>query len=539
MSHKHLLFHTDAREKILRGVNAIADAMRVTLGPRSKCVLIERRWGQPIVCNDGVTIAKEFDLPDPEENLGAQILRGVAERTGEEVGDGTTTSTLLAHAMVTEGLRNITAGASAIDVKRGLERGVRVVVESLRRQSRPVSSQREKQQVATVSAHNDAAIGEMVARAIEQVGAEGAVTVEEAKGTETALEVVQGMQFDRGYLSPYFVTNPEKMEAVLDNALLLLYEGKIANLKDLLPLLEQIAQRGEPLVVIAEEVEGEALATLVVNKLRGVFSTVAVKAPGFGDRRKAMLDDLAVVTGGKLIAAELGVRLENVSVEHLGHATRVVVDRERTTVVGGQGDAHAIEGRCRELRMQIAETTSTYDKEKLEERLAKLAGGVAVIRVGAASETELKSRREAFDDAIHATRAAIAEGVVPGCGLPLLRAIEALDTEIAAAAGDERAGLQILRRALEAPTRQIAENSGLDDGVVVDRMRTGTGAFGLDAATGQYVDLVEAGIIDPTKVVRLALENAVSAAGVLLLTEATMTEIPEPKTAAAAAEALS
>jgi chaperonin GroEL len=502
-------------------------------------VLIERRWGQPIVCNDGVTIAKEFDLSDPEENLGAQILRGVAERTGEEVGDGTTTSTLLAHAMVTEGLRNITAGASAIDVKRGLERGVRVVVESLRRQSRPVSSQREKQQVATVSAHNDAAIGEMVARAIEQVGAEGAVTVEEAKGTETALEVVQGMQFDRGYLSPYFVTNPEKMEAVLDNALLLLYEGKIANLKDLLPLLEQIAQRGEPLVVIAEEVEGEALATLVVNKLRGVFSTVAVKAPGFGDRRKAMLDDLAVVTGGKLIAAELGVRLENVSVEHLGHATRVVVDRERTTVVGGQGDAHAIEGRCRELRMQIAETTSTYDKEKLEERLAKLAGGVAVIRVGAASETELKSRREAFDDAIHATRAAIAEGVVPGCGLPLLRAIEALDTEIAAAAGDERAGLQILRRALEAPTRQIAENSGLDDGVVVDRMRTGTGAFGLDAATGQYVDLVEAGIIDPTKVVRLALENAVSAAGVLLLTEATMTEIPEPKTAAAAAEALS
>jgi chaperonin GroEL len=539
MAHKHLMFRTDAREKILRGVNAIADAMRVTLGPKSKCVLIERRWGQPVVCNDGVTIAKEFDLSDPEENLGAQILRGVAERTGEEVGDGTTTSTLLAHAMVVEGLRNITAGASAIDVKRGLERGVRVVVESLRSQSRPVSSQREKQQVATVSAHNDASIGAMVARAIEQVGAEGAVTVEEAKGTETALDVVQGMQFDRGYLSPYFVTNPEKMEAVLENPLLLLYESKIANLKDLLPLLEQIAKRGEPLVVIAEDVEGEALATLVVNKLRGTFSTVAVKAPGFGDRRKAMLDDLAVVTGGKLIAAELGVRLENVTVEQLGRATRVVVDRERTTVVGGQGDPHAIEGRCRELRTQIGETTSSYDKEKLEERLAKLAGGVAVIRVGAASETELKSRREAFDDAIHATRAAIAEGVVAGCGLPLLRAIEALDTEIAAAAGDERAGLQILRRALEAPTRQIAENSGLDDGVVVDRMRTGSGAFGLDAATGQYVDLIEAGIIDPTKVVRLALENAVSAAGVLLLTEATMTDIPEPKPASATAEGLS
>ena len=539
MPHKHLMFHTDAREKILRGVNAIADAMRVTLGPKSKCVLIERKWGQPIVCNDGVTIAKEFDLSDPEENLGAQILRGVAERTGDEVGDGTTTSTLLAHAMVIEGLRNITAGASAIDLKRGLERGVRVVVESLRQQSRPVTSQREKQQVATVSAHNDAVIGEMVARAIEQVGAEGAVTVEEAKGTETTLEVVGGMQFDRGYLSPYFVTDPEKMEAALDNPLLLVYDGKISNLKDLLPLLEQIAKRGDPLVVIAEDVESEALATLVVNKLRGVFSTVAVKAPGFGDRRKAMLDDLAIVTGGKLIAPELGVRLEHLGLEHLGRATRVVAERERTTIVGGQGGANAVEGRCRELRRQIAETTSSYDKEKLEERLARLAGGVAVIHVGAGTEAELKSRREAFDDAIHATRAAIAEGVVPGCGLPLLRAIAALDVEIARASGDERSGMQILRRALEAPTRQIADNSGLDAGVVVDRMRGGTGAFGLDAATGQYVDLVEAGIIDPTKVVRLALENAVSAAGVLLLTEATITEIQEPKTAAAAAEALS
>jgi chaperonin GroEL len=347
------------------------------------------------------------------------------------------------------------------------------------------------------------------------------------------------MQFDRGYLSPYFVTDPEKMEAVLENPLLLLYEGKISNLKDLLPLLEQIAKRGEPLVVIAEDIEGEALATLVVNRLRGTFSTVAVKAPGFGDRRKAMLDDMAVLTGGKLIAAELGVRLENVDIGHLGRAARVVVDRERTTIVGGQGGAPAIEGRCRELRKQIADTTSSYDKEKLEERLAKLAGGVAVIRVGAASEAELKSRREAFDDAIHATRAAIAEGVVAGCGLPLLRAIEALDTDIASATGDERAGLQILRRALEAPTRQIAENSGLDDGVVVDRMRGGTGAFGLDASTGHYVDLIETGIIDPTKVIRLALENAVSAAGVLLLTEATMTEIPESKPTTPAAEALS
>jgi chaperonin GroEL len=538
MPHKHLLFHAEAREKVLRGATAIADAMRVTLGPKSKCVLIEKKWGQPIVCNDGVTIAKEFDIADAEENLGAQILRGVAERTSDAVGDGTTTSTLLAHAMVVEGLRNVAAGASAIDLKRGLERGVRVVIESLKAQSRPVSSEREKQQVATVSAHNDPTIGNLVARAIEQVGAEGAVTVEEAKGTETILEVVQGMQFDRGYLSPYFVTNAEKMEAVLENSLILIHEGKISNLKDVLPLLEQVAKRGDPLLIIAEDVDGDALATLVVNKLRGVFSTVAVKAPGFGDRRKAMLDDIAVVTGGKLIASELGVKLENIAVEHLGRASRVVVDREKTTLVGGAGDKRAIEGRCKELRAQIAETTSSYDKEKLEERLAKLSGGVAVIRVGAPSETELKSRREAFDDAIHATRAAIAEGVVPGAGLPLLRAIEPLDADAAKADGDERAGMQILRRALEAPTRQIAENSGLDDGVVVDRMRNGTGAFGIDASTGRYVDLIQAGIIDPTKVVRLALENAVSAAGVLLLTEATMTEIPELKTTPTPAEVM-
>jgi chaperonin GroEL len=529
MAHKHLLYRSEAREKVLRGATAIADAVRVTLGPRSKCVLIEKKWGMPIVCNDGVTIAKAFSLKDPDENLGAQLLRGAAERTGDAAGDGTTTSTILAHAIVADGMKNIAAGASAIDIKRGLDRASRVVIEALKAQSRPVQSAREKEQVATVSAHNEAATGEMVARAMEKVGAEGAVTVEEAKGTETTMEIVEGLQFDRGYLSPYFVTDPEKMEVVLEDALVLLYEGKIGNLKDLLPVLEQIAKRGLPLLVVAEDVEGEALATLVVNRLRGALPNVAVRAPGFGDRRKAMLQDIAIVTGGQLIASELGIKLENVGIEHLGRAARVVVSKDTTTIIGGKGERKAIEGRCQELRKQIADTTSDYDREKLEERLAKLAGGVAVIRVGAPSEAEMKSRHDAFDDAIHATRAAIAEGVVPGAGLALLRAIKAVDAEIARSEGDERAGMQILKRALEAPTRQIAENSGVDAGVVVDKMLAGTGNLGFDAAAGKYVDLVEAGIIDPTKVVRLALENAVSAAGTLLLTEVTMTEVPESK----------
>jgi len=529
MAHKHLLFRSEAREKVLRGATAIADAVRVTLGPRSKCVLIEKKWGTPIVCNDGVTIARAFALKDPDENLGAQLLRGAAERTGDAAGDGTTTSTILAHAIVADGMKNIAAGASAVDIKRGLDRASRVAIDALKAQSRPVQSAREKEQVATISAHNEPAIGELVARAIEKVGAEGAVTVEEAKGTETTMDVVEGLQFDRGYLSPYFVTDPEKMEAVLEDALVLIYEGKIGNLKDLLPVLEQIAKRGLPLLVIAEEVEGEALATLVVNRLRGVLANVAVKAPGFGDRRKAMLQDIAIVTGGQLIAQELGIKLENVTIDHLGRAARIVVDKDHTTIIGGKGDRKAIDGRCQELRKQIADTTSDYDKEKLEERLAKLAGGVAVIRVGAPSEAEMKSRHDAFDDAIHATRAAIAEGIVPGAGLALLRAMPAVDAEAAKCEGDERAGVQILRRALEAPTRQIAENSGVDAGVVVDRMLSGSGNFGFDAAVGKYVDLVEAGIIDPTKVVRLALENAVSAAGVLLLTEVTMTEVSDPK----------
>ena len=529
MPYKQIRFRSDARERVLRGATAIADALRVTLGPKSKSVLIEKKWGKPLVCNDGVTIAKEFSLKDPDENLGAQLLRGAAERTGDAVGDGTTTSTILAHAIVAEGMRNIAAGASAIDLKRGLDRAATVAIASLKALSRPVQSHREKEQVATVSAHNDAAIGEMVARAIDKVGGEGAVTVEEAKGTETTIEIVEGLQFDRGYLSAYFVTDPEKLEAVLEHPVILLHDQKVASLKDFLPLLEQVAKGGLPLLVIAEDVESEALATLVVNRLRGVLANVAVKSPGFGDRRKAMLEDIAVLTGGRVVAPELGVKLENVTLDALGRAERVIVDREHTTIIGGKGDRRAIDGRCQELRTQIAQATSDYDREKLEERLAKLSGGVAVIRVGAPSEAEMKSRHDAFDDAIHATKAAMAEGIVPGAGLALLRAIGAVEAEAARFEGDERSGALILRRALEAPARQIAENSGADAGVVVERMRGGTGSYGFDAATGRYVDLMEAGIIDPTKVVRLALENAVSAAGVLLLTEATMTEVPEPR----------
>jgi chaperonin GroEL len=532
MAHKQMLFQAAAREKVLRGATAMADAVRVTLGPKSKCVLVEKKWGAPLVCNDGVTIAREVDLKDPEENLGAQVLREAAARTGDVVGDGTTTATLLAHTIFAEGLRNVAAGASAVDLKRGLDRGLHVAVESLRKLSRPVQSRKEKAQVATISAHNDSTIGELVADAVEKVGAEGAITVEEAKGTETVLEVVGGLQFDRGFLSPYFISDPAKMEAVLEDPMLLLYEKKITNMKDLLPLLEQVAKMNRSLLIVAEDVEGEALATLVVNKLRGTLSSVAVKAPGFGDRRKAMLEDIAILTGGRLLAEEVGVKLEHVTVEDLGKAKRIVVDKDNTTIIGGAGVKPAIEGRCQDLRRQIERATSDYDKEKLQERLAKLAGGVAVIRVGAPSETELKSRKEAFDDAISATKAAVAEGVVPGGGLALLRAIPEVERDAETCEGDERTGVLILRRALETPTRQIAANSGVDGGVVVDRMRQGKGNFGFDAARGEYCDLVEAGIIDPTKVVRVALENAVSVASVLLLTEATLTELPEPKPAA-------
>ncbi|MEX0703507.1 MAG: chaperonin GroEL [Planctomycetales bacterium] len=529
MPHKHLLFRNEAREKLLRGASALADAVRVTLGPKSKCVLIEKKWGRPLVCNDGVTIAKEFELPDPEENMGARLLREAAEKTGEAVGDGTTTATLLAHAIYSEGLRNVAAGASAVDLKRGLDRGLAVAVEAIRALSRPVESRKEKTQVATISAHNDAALGELVADAMERVGSEGAVSVEEAKGTETTLDVVEGMQFDRGYLSPYFVTDAEKMVAVLDEPRILLYEKRITNFKELIPLLEVLVKSQQSLLVIAEDVEKDALATLVLNRLRGVLACAAVKSPGYGDRRKAMMQDMAIVTDGQFIAEDLGLKLDTVSLEELGRAQRVVIDKDNTTIIGGAGKKELIEGRCGELRRQIAEATSDYDREKLEERLAKLSGGVAVIHVGAASEAEMKSRKEAIEDAISATKAAIAEGIVPGCGLTLLRAIDAVEREESLHDGDFRTGLRILKRALEAPTRQIAENSSVDGGVVVGKMREGAGNFGLDAATEKYVDLAEAGIIDPTKVVRLALENAVSVAGVLLLTEATMTEVPEEK----------
>ncbi len=518
MANKHLLFRAAAREKILHGATALADAVRVTLGPRSKCVLIDKKWGKPLVCNDGVTIAKEIELKDPEENLGARMMREAAEKTGDAVGDGTSTSTILAHAIYAEGLKNVAAGASAIDLKRGLDLGLIAAVSAIKALSRRVESRKEKVQVATISAHNDPTIGAIVADAMEKVGREGVISVEEAKGTETALEVVEGMQFDRGYLSPYFITDPEKMVAVLEEPLVFLYEKKLTSVKDLIPLLERIAQAHRPLLIVAEDVEAEALATLVVNKVRGVLACGAVKAPGYGDRRKAMMEDLATLTGGQFFAEELGLKIEHVTMDQLGSARRVEIDKENTTVIGGGGKKEAIE-----------KATSSYDKEKLEERLAKLAGGVAVIRVGAPTEAEMKSRKEAFEDAISATKAAMAEGVVPGGGLALLRAIEAVEKEEANCEGEERTGMRMLKRALEAPTRQIAENSGVDGGVVVNQMRTGKGNYGFDAAAGKYVDLVEAGIIDPTKVVRVALENAVSVASVLLLTEATLTELPEEK----------
>jgi len=528
MSHKQILFHSSAREKVLRGTTALADAVRVTLGPKSKSVLIGKKWSTPIVCNDGVTIAKEFDLKDPEENLGAQMIRQAAQRTGDAVGDGTTTSTILAHDIFSEGLRNVAAGASAIDLKRGLDRGLRVAVNVLRSLSKPVSSRKEKVQVATISAHNDQAIGELVGDAVDKVGSEGVITVEEAKGTHTEVEVVQGMQFDRGYLSAYFVTDAEHMECVLEEPLILLYDKRIGSMKDLLPLLEEAAKQSRALLIVADDVEGDALATLVVNKLRGTIACAAVRSPGFGDRRKAILEDMAVLTGGQVISTETGIKLEHVTLGQLGRAARVIVRQETTTLIGGKGDPAALQKRIELVRHQIKEAKSDYDREKLEERLAKLVGGVAVVRVGAPSEAELKSRKEAIEDAMNATKAAAAEGIVAGCGLALLRAASALDDEAMRCEGDERSGVRILRHALEAPTRQIAENSGLDGGVVIAKMREGTGNFGLDASNGTYVDLVEQGIVDPTKVVRVALENAVSVASVLLLTEATMTELPEP-----------
>ena len=527
MTAKQVLFRSAAREKILRGTTQLADAVRITLGPKSKSVLIQKKWGAPIVCNDGVTIAKEMELEDPEENLGAQMLRQAAEKTGERVGDGTSTATLLAQTIYAEGVRNVAAGASAVDLKRGLDRALVAAIGALKSMAKPLERRQERVQVATISAHNDAVIGELVADAMEKVGGDGVITVEESKTIETSLEVLEGMQFDRGYLSPYFVTDPSSMQAVLEDAYILMCDRKLAVLKDLLTLLEQVAKAAHPILVLAEEIEGEALATLIVNQVRGVLKSCAVKAPGFGERRKALLADIATLCGGEVVSEELGLKLEDTKLAQLGHARRIVIDKDTTTLIGGAGDKARIEARIGMLRKEIEDAASDYDRDKLKERLAKLAGGVAVIKVGAPSESEMKARKEALDDAISSTKAAVGEGIVPGGGLALLRCSTAVLAAEGACSGDERTGVQILRRALEAPARQIAENSAADGGVVVDRMLNGSANVGFDAAANRFVDLYEAGIVDPVKVVRTALENAVSVASVLLLTEATLTERPE------------
>ncbi|MGZ3769075.1 MAG: chaperonin GroEL [Bdellovibrio sp.] len=527
MAYKQLSFKTAAREKILRGVNTLADAVRITLGPKSKCVLIEKQFGKPIVCNDGVTIAKEIELKDPEENLGAQMIREAAERTGEAVGDGTSTSTILAQEIYAEGLHNIAAGASAINLKRGLDKGLKIAVTEINKLSHPVKSISELAQIATISAHNDPSIGDFVAKAMDKVGKEGVVTVEEAKGIDTVLDVVEGMQFDRGYISPYFVTDAEKMIVELQEPYILLCEKKINTMNDLVPLLEDVSKSAGSLLIISDNVESDALATLVVNKIRGVLRCAAVKSPGFGEQRKALLQDIAILTGGLLVTEEMGLSLEHVSLKDLGRASRVIIDKDKTTIVGGLGNKDLINAHINEIRQQIEKTKSDYEREKFKERLAKLAGGVAVIHVGAPSEAELKTKKEALDDAINSTKAAMAEGIVPGGGLSLLRAAKSIMEEEKKTEGDEKTGLRILSKALEAPTRQIALNSGADGGVVIDKMMSQTGAFGFDASKNEYVDLLHEGIIDPTKVVRVALENAVSVAGILLLTEATLTSIPE------------
>lgn len=532
MEHKHLMFRSEAREKILHGAKTLTDALRVTLGPKSRSVLIGKKWGVPLVCDDGVTIAKEVSLEDPEEDLGVRMIRQAAEKTGDVVGDGTTTATILAYAIYSEGLKNVAAGASAIDLKRGLERGLELAVESLHHQSSPVADRQQMAQVATISAHGLEDIGQLVADAVERVGSEGVITVEEGKSMETSLDVVEGMQFDRGYASPYFATDPEHMECVLENPRILLHDKAISVMRDLVPILEQTAEAGQSILLVAEDIEGDALATLIVNKVRGNLRAVAVKAPGFGDRRKAMLEDMAILTGGTVVSAELGMRLEHVTDAQLGRASRVVVNQDTTTIIGGAGDKAKIAGRVQSLRDAIRTSSTDYDREKLQERLAKLTGGVAVIRVGARTEAAMKSRKEAFDDAISSTQAAMAEGVVPGAGLALLRAMTSVKGEEDGATGDFRTGLAILRTALEAPTRQIAENSNLDAGVIVAHMRgttSGHEPIGVDARTGEFVNLIDAGIVDATKVVRLALENAVSVAGLLLLTEATITDVAEPE----------
>ncbi|OLB00281.1 MAG: chaperonin GroEL [Verrucomicrobia bacterium] len=526
MAAKQLQFDENARHTLLRGVEKLAKAVKATLGPSGRNVILDKKFGSPTITKDGVTVAKEIELEDPYENMGAQLVREVASKTSDVAGDGTTTATILAESIYREGLRNVTAGANPTSLQRGIMKGVEAIVEDLKKLSKKVSDRTEIAQVATVSANWDKTIGEIIADAMDKVGKDGTITVEEAKSIETTLDVVEGMQFDKGYLSPYFVTNAEAMEAVLENAYILIYEKKISSLKDLLPLLEKVAKAGRPLLIISEDVEGEALATLVVNKLRGTLQVCAVKAPGFGDRRKAMLEDIAVLTGGRLISEDLGIKLENIKLEDLGKAKRVTVDKENTTIVEGEGKKADIQGRVAQIRRQIEETTSDYDREKLQERLAKLAGGVAVINVGAATETEMKEKKARVEDALHATRAAVEEGIVPGGGVALLRAQKALDN-IKGLEGDEKVGVAIVRRAIEEPTRQLADNAGREGALVVEEIKKRKGNEGYDVANDEYTDLVKAGIVDPTKVTRSALQNAASIAGLLLTTEALVTEIPE------------
>jgi chaperonin GroEL len=523
---KDIVYREDARGAVLRGVNALADAVKVTLGPKGRNVILEKKFGSPTITKDGVTVAKEIDLKDGIENLGARMVREVASKTSDVAGDGTTTATVLAQAIYREGSKNVTAGANPMELKKGIERAVGVVVDELKKFSKPVKGKMIAQ-VGTISANNDEGIGQIIAEAMEKVGKDGVITVEESKTMETVLEVVEGMRFDRGYLSPYFVTDPERMEVALENPYILIHEKKISNMKDLLPVLEKIAQQGAPLLIIAEEVEGEALATLVVNKLRGTLKAAAVKAPGYGDRRKAMLEDIAVLTGGKAITEDLGIKLENVKLEDLGKAKKITIDKDNTTIVEGSGKSKDIEGRVKQIRTQVEETTSDYDREKLQERLAKLVGGVAVIKVGAATETEMKEKKARVEDAMHATKAAVEEGIVAGGGVALLRAQKAIDS--LKAEGDIAVGISIIRRALEEPLRQIAANTGFEGAVVVAKVREMKTEEGFNALTDEYENLVEAGVIDPTKVVRSALQNAASIASLLLTTEALVSEIPEDK----------
>jgi chaperonin GroEL len=526
MAAKQLQFDESARHALLRGIEKLAKAVKATLGPSGRNVILDKKFGSPTITKDGVTVAKEIELEDPYENMGAQLVREVASKTSDIAGDGTTTATVLAESIYKEGLRNVTAGANPTSLQRGIMKAVDAIVEELKKISKKVSDRTEIAQVATVSANWDKTIGEIIADAMDKVGKDGTITVEEAKSIETTLEVVEGMQFDKGYLSPYFVTNAEAMEAILENPYILIHEKKISSLKDMLPLLEKVAKAGRPLLIIAEDVEGEALATLVVNKLRGTLQVCAVKAPGFGDRRKAMLEDIAVLTGGRCITEDLGIKLENVKLDDLGRAKRVTIDKENTTIVEGEGKQNDIQGRVSQIRRQIEETTSDYDREKLQERLAKLAGGVAVINVGAATETEMKEKKARVEDALHATRAAVEEGIVPGGGVAFIRAQKALDN-IKGLEGDEKVGVQIVRRAIEEPTRQLADNAGQEGALIVQEVKARKGNEGYDVATGEYTDLVKAGIVDPTKVTRTALQNAASISGLLLTTEAVVTELPE------------